>query len=107
MKPSCEVDSAESREKGEDHKVGRVLSFFYSRRNWDSPTPLAAGECASPPFGPGGRRARSLAGEGVEESQFRREDMKLWCSVYKYSIGKIYRYRYLAVYVWGGVGDGI
>jgi hypothetical protein len=32
-----------------------VLSFFSSRRNWDSPTPLAAGECAPPPFGPGGR----------------------------------------------------
>ncbi len=26
---------------------------FSSRWNWDSPTPLAAAECAPPPFGPG------------------------------------------------------
>jgi hypothetical protein len=45
-------------EKHEKHRVGRVLSFFSSRRNWDSPTPLAAGECAPPPFGPGGRHIR-------------------------------------------------
>jgi hypothetical protein len=30
-----------------------VLSLFSRRRNWDSPTPSAAGECAPPPFGPG------------------------------------------------------
>ncbi len=30
------------------HRVGRVLSFFSSRRNWDSPAPLAAGERAPP-----------------------------------------------------------
>ncbi len=47
------------------HRVGRVLSLFSSRRNWDSPTPFAAGECALPPFGPGGGRAHSLAGEGL------------------------------------------
>ncbi len=29
------------------HGVGRVLSFFSSRRNWDSPNPLPAGEYAS------------------------------------------------------------
>jgi hypothetical protein len=41
-----------------------VLSFFSSRRNWDSPTPPAAGECAPPPqpFGPGG--GGTLACEG-------------------------------------------
>jgi hypothetical protein len=37
------------------HRVGRVLSFFSSRRNWDSPNPSPAGECAPPPFGSGGR----------------------------------------------------
>ncbi len=42
---------------------------FSSRWNWDSPTPLAAGECAPPPFGPGGR-AHLLAAKGVGESQF-------------------------------------
>jgi hypothetical protein len=31
---------------------------FSSRWNWDSPTPLAAGECAPPPFGPGGGQTR-------------------------------------------------
>ncbi len=37
------------------------------------PTPLAAGECAFLPFGPGG--AHSLAGEGLREYQFRRGDI--------------------------------
>jgi hypothetical protein len=37
---------------------GRVLSFFSNRRNWSSPTPLAAGECAPPPFGRGGGHTR-------------------------------------------------
>jgi hypothetical protein len=32
-----------------DAQRGRVLSFFSSRRNWNSPTPLAAGECTPPP----------------------------------------------------------
>jgi hypothetical protein len=31
------------------HRVGRVLSFFSSRRNCDSPNPSPAGECAPPP----------------------------------------------------------
>jgi hypothetical protein len=35
------------------HRVGRVLSFFSSRRNWDSPNPSSAGECDPPP-GSGG-----------------------------------------------------
>ncbi len=47
---------------------------FSSRWNWDSPTPLAAGECALPPFGPGGR-AHSLPAKGVGESQFQRGDI--------------------------------
>ncbi len=42
------------------HRVGRVLSFFFSRRNWDSPNPSSAGECAPPP-GYGGRG--TLTGE--------------------------------------------
>ncbi len=32
-----------------DHRVGRVLSFFSSFRNWDSPNPSPAGECTLPP----------------------------------------------------------
>jgi hypothetical protein len=35
--------------------------LFSSRRNWDSPNPSPAGECAHPPFGSGGRG--TLAGE--------------------------------------------
>jgi hypothetical protein len=31
------------------HRVGRVLSFFSSRRNWDSPNHLSAGKYAPPP----------------------------------------------------------
>ncbi len=34
-----------------------------SRRNWDSPNPYPASECALPP-GPKGGRAHSLADEG-------------------------------------------
>jgi hypothetical protein len=45
---------------------------FSSRWNWDSPTPLAAGECAPPPFGPGGG---GLAAKGVGESQFQQGDI--------------------------------
>ncbi len=33
---------------GYSHRVGRVLSFFSSRRNWNSPNPSPAGEGASP-----------------------------------------------------------
>ncbi len=39
-----------------DHRVDRVLSFFASRQNWDSPNPSPAGECARPLVG-----AHSLA----------------------------------------------
>jgi hypothetical protein len=40
-------------------------------RNWDSPTPLTASECALPP-GPKGGGAYSPAAKGVGEFQFRR-----------------------------------
>ncbi len=51
------------------HRVGRVLSFFFSRRNWDSPLPRR--RICTPRPGSGGRG--TLAGErGVGESQFRR-----------------------------------
>ncbi len=56
------------------HRVDRVLGFFCSRPNWDSPTPSPPGECA-PPFGPGGgRRGRHtrFRERGLGESQFRR-----------------------------------
>jgi hypothetical protein len=34
--------------KAKTNRVGREVIFFSSRRNWDSPTPSPAGECASP-----------------------------------------------------------
>ncbi len=58
------------------HRVGRELSFFYSRRNWDSPIPSPAGECAPHPLVQGWEaHSHSLAGEGLGESQFRRGDI--------------------------------
>jgi hypothetical protein len=54
----------EEETKAIDYRVDRVLNFFSSRRNWDSPTPSPAGECAPPlhPLVPGGEH--SLAGDG-------------------------------------------
>ncbi len=62
------------------HRVGRVLSFFSSRRNWDSPTPLAAGECAPlPPFDPGGGGGHTrLRERGVPIPT---RGHTLWCSI--------------------------
>ncbi len=46
------------------------------RWNWDSPTPLAASECALPPK-PKGGGAHSPAAKGLGESQFRRLEKRL------------------------------
>jgi hypothetical protein len=50
------------------HRVGRVLSFFSRRRNWDSPNPSPAGECAPPPLVRGGG-AQSLARESANSDE--------------------------------------
>jgi hypothetical protein len=60
---------------GPNHRVCRVLRFFSSRRNWNSPTPLAAGVCAPPPpFGPGGGhtslRERGLGSPNSDEGTY-------------------------------------
>jgi hypothetical protein len=47
------------------------------RRNWDSPKPSLACECAPPPITGGGGGAHSPAAKGVGESQFRRHKKKL------------------------------
>jgi hypothetical protein len=47
------------------------------RWNWDSPTPLAAGECALPPPRTKGWAAHSPAAKGVGESQFQRLEKRL------------------------------
>ncbi len=57
------------------HRVGRVLSFFSSRRNRDCPNPSPAGECAPLPRFWGRGTVHSLAREGLGESQFRRGDI--------------------------------
>jgi hypothetical protein len=49
---------------------------MFPRRNWDSPTPSLASECAPPP-GTKGEGAHSPAGEGLGERQFRRLEKSL------------------------------
>jgi hypothetical protein len=76
------------------HRVGRVLSFFSSRRNWDSPNPSPAGECsAPPPFGSGGRG--TLAGErGGGRVPIPPRENTLWYSLFistLYSAGEDHR----------------
>ena len=61
------------------------------RWNWDSPTPLAASECALPP-GPKGGGAHSPAAKGVGESQFQRLEKRLALCLlcgFSFSIDKI------------------
>jgi hypothetical protein len=49
------------------HRVGRVLSFFSSRRNWDSPIPhpQARRVCPPPPIGSVGEGHTRLRESGV------------------------------------------
>jgi hypothetical protein len=60
----------------QNHKV-RIYKEYHSR-NWDSPNPSLASECAPQPStgtavpGGGGGGAQSPAGEGLGKSQFRR-----------------------------------
>jgi hypothetical protein len=85
--------------------------LFSSRRNWDSPNPSPAGECAPPPSGSWGG-AHLLAREGVGQSQFRRGDM-LCGTIYIYVLcgwGSpnsnegtytvvLYIYKYFVIYI--------
>ncbi len=62
------------------------------RCNWDSPTPLAASECALPP-GPKGGGAHSPAAKGVGESQFQRlEKCFALCLLCVYISSKLFAY---------------
>ncbi len=62
-----------------EHRVGRVISFFSSRRHWDSPNPSPAGECAPPRFWGGG----TLASErGVGRVPIPTRGHTLWYSLY-------------------------
>ncbi len=53
--------------------IWRVPQCISPRRNWYSPNPSLASECAPPPRG----GAHSPEGEGFGESQFRRLEKKL------------------------------
>jgi hypothetical protein len=76
------------------HRVGRVLSFFSSSRNYDSPNLSPAGECAPPPFfGSGGRDI--LAGErGGGRVPIPTRGHTLWYSIYT----RVY-VQYFVVYI--------
>ncbi len=52
-------------------RVGRVLSFFFSRPNWDSPNPSPAGECAPLPrfWGEGHTRWRERGWESPNSEE--------------------------------------
>jgi hypothetical protein len=58
------------------HKALIYTQCVSPRWHWDSPTPLAASECALPP-GPKGGGAHSPAAKGVGESQFQRLEKRL------------------------------
>ncbi len=56
--------------RGSVHRVGRVLNFFSSRRNWDSPNPSPGGECAHPRFwGEGHTRWRERGWESPNSDE--------------------------------------
>ncbi len=55
--------------------------LFSSRRNWVSPTPLAAGECALPPFGLGGDTL--VCGREVGGVPMPTRGHSLWCSIFR------------------------
>jgi hypothetical protein len=69
---------------GTYHRVGRVLSFFSSCRNWDSPTPYPQASVPTPPFGWGaGEGGGTLAYErGVGGIPIPTREHTQWYSVY-------------------------
>jgi hypothetical protein len=73
---SARTRSFFSEKYGPGHRVGRVLSFFSSRRHWDSPTPSPAGEYAPSFVFRGG--AHSLAGEEVGRVPIPTRGQTLW-----------------------------
>ncbi len=62
--------------KAQSTYIYRAPQCMSPRLNWDSPTPLAASNCALPP-GPKGGGAHSPAAKGVGESQFQRLEKRL------------------------------
>ncbi len=64
--------------------------LFLQRRNWNSPTPLGAGGCAPPHFGPGGEGTLAC-GKGVGGVPIPTRGHTLWCSVYVSTLGYLLR----------------
>jgi hypothetical protein len=89
--PLCEYHtmykySRKRNEKLENPQSRQSVSFFSSRRKWDSPNPSPAGECAlPPPPGSGGRG--TLAGErGVGRVSIPTRGHTLWYSLYTVNV---------------------
>ena len=75
----CRTRTYATRDSGSNAQstdIYRAPQCMSPRWNWDSPTPLAASECALPP-GPKGGGAHSPAAKGVGESQFQRLEKRL------------------------------
>jgi hypothetical protein len=73
---------------------------FSSRWNWDSPTPLAAGECAPPPFGPGGERLKGWGSPNSNEGTY-----TVVLYIYKYFVGDTHEDRERVTGEGVGVGE--
>ncbi len=69
--------------------VHTVVSFFSSRRYWDSPNLSPAGECDPPPLVPGGG-AHTLAGErgGWESPNSNEGNYTVVLFIYMYFVGQ-------------------
>ncbi len=64
------------------HRVGRVLSFFSKRLNWDLPTPHPQASVPAPPHRPGSGGRGTLAGEkGVGRVPIPTRRHTLWYSL--------------------------
>ncbi len=68
-----------------NHRVGRVLSFFSSRRNWDPPPPHPRASVAPPPLVPGGGEAR-LRERGWESPNSDEETYTAVLFIYMYFV---------------------
>jgi hypothetical protein len=68
MKEDCSSRSHYYLARGQRHRVDRVLGYFSSRRNWDTPT-QPAGVSARPPFGSGGDTLARGRGEGPNSDE--------------------------------------
>ncbi len=89
--PTCHENTGEIVKKGplkyvRIHRVDRVLRFFSSRRNGDSPTPSPPGDCA-PPFGSREGGGATLAcGNGGSPNYNEETYCTLWYSIYLYFV---------------------